>query len=136
MEPTYFATPAEFRAWLEAHHTDSPELLVGFYKKSSVQMRPSGLAAFALRSEAWTRVYSHEQAEEPALTPEEIARFAANPAAWDYFSDRPPWYRRAAIWWVISAKRAETRERRLDTLIADSASGVHVKPLRRPMGGA
>jgi uncharacterized protein YdeI (YjbR/CyaY-like superfamily) len=33
MEPTFFATPDDFRAWLEAHHESAPELLVGFYKK-------------------------------------------------------------------------------------------------------
>jgi uncharacterized protein YdeI (YjbR/CyaY-like superfamily) len=35
MEPTFFATPEEFRAWLEAHHDTETELLVGFHKKSS-----------------------------------------------------------------------------------------------------
>src|SRR5688500_11540800 len=35
MQPTFFATPAEFRAWLERNHADRRELLVGFYKKSS-----------------------------------------------------------------------------------------------------
>jgi len=35
MEPTFFATPAQFRAWLEEHHDSASELLVGFYKKGS-----------------------------------------------------------------------------------------------------
>ena len=35
MEPIFFETPAEFRAWLEEHHTDETELLVGFHKKGS-----------------------------------------------------------------------------------------------------
>jgi uncharacterized protein YdeI (YjbR/CyaY-like superfamily) len=35
MEPTFFATPAEFRAWLEANHETAGELLVGFHKKGS-----------------------------------------------------------------------------------------------------
>ena len=34
-EPTFFATPEAFRAWLEAHHASEQELLVGFYKKGS-----------------------------------------------------------------------------------------------------
>ena len=34
-KPTFFATPADFRAWLERHHQGVPELLVGFYKKGS-----------------------------------------------------------------------------------------------------
>src|SRR5689334_20306087 len=35
MTPTFFATPADFRVWLEAHHERERELLVGFYKKGS-----------------------------------------------------------------------------------------------------
>ncbi len=34
-EPTFFATPAKFRAWLKKHHASAAELLVGFYKKGS-----------------------------------------------------------------------------------------------------
>src|ERR687897_748387 len=34
-EPTFFATPADFRAWLEKHHEREQELFVGFYKKGS-----------------------------------------------------------------------------------------------------
>src|SRR5690349_13754149 len=35
MDAQFFATPAEFRTWLEQHHLTAPELLVGFYKKGS-----------------------------------------------------------------------------------------------------
>jgi uncharacterized protein YdeI (YjbR/CyaY-like superfamily) len=35
MEPLYFPTPADFRAWLQKHHAKEQELLVGFHKKSS-----------------------------------------------------------------------------------------------------
>jgi uncharacterized protein YdeI (YjbR/CyaY-like superfamily) len=35
VSPTFFATPADFRAWLEAHHASETELLVGFHKKGS-----------------------------------------------------------------------------------------------------
>lgn len=31
----FFATPAEFRAWLAEHHDKEAELIVGFYKKAS-----------------------------------------------------------------------------------------------------
>ena len=34
-QPTYFPTEAEFRRWLKANHEVAPELLVGFWKKSS-----------------------------------------------------------------------------------------------------
>ena len=35
MRPRFFATPSEFRTWLEAHHATTKELLVGFHKKGS-----------------------------------------------------------------------------------------------------
>ena len=34
-EPAFFATEADFRRWLAANHATAPELLVGFWKKSS-----------------------------------------------------------------------------------------------------
>ncbi len=83
-------------------------------------VRPAGRAAFAARREDRTAIYSHEQ-EMPELDAAQLAAFQDNPAAWAFFSARPPSYRKAAIWWVISAKREETRERRLRTLIEDSA---------------
>jgi uncharacterized protein YdeI (YjbR/CyaY-like superfamily) len=83
-------------------------------------VRPSGHAAFAARRHDRTAIYSHEQ-EMPELDAAQLAAFQENPAAWTYFSARPPSYRKAAIWWVVSAKREETRERRLRTLIEDSA---------------
>ena len=190
MEPTFFATPAEFRAWLERHHADRRELLVGFYKKGSGRpsitwpqsvdealcfgwidgvrrslgeeaytirftprqarstwsavnvrragelkadgrMTPAGLAAFEARSADRTAIYSHEQRRAAVLEPDQEARFRAAAEAWEWFQARPPWYRRAAIHWVTSAKRAETRERRLRALIEDSAAGRPIGPLRR-----
>jgi uncharacterized protein YdeI (YjbR/CyaY-like superfamily) len=93
------------------------------------RMRPAGLAAFARRAPERTAVYSHEQDEPPALAAEQEARLRADPAAAAFWDAQPPGYRRAAAWWVISAKRPETREQRLGTLIADSAAGRRVKPL-------
>ncbi len=83
-------------------------------------VRPAGHAAFAARLEDRTAIYSHEQ-ESIEFDAAQLAAFQENPAAWEYFSVRPPSYRKAATWWVISAKREETRERRLRTLIEDSA---------------
>lgn len=83
-------------------------------------VRPAGHAAFAARREDRTAIYSHEQ-ESIKFDAAQLAAFHESPAAWEYFSSRPPSYRKAAIWWVISAKREETRERRLRTLIEDSA---------------
>jgi uncharacterized protein YdeI (YjbR/CyaY-like superfamily) len=66
------------------------------------------------------------------LPPEYERRLRADAAAWDYFSAAAPSYRRAAIHWIVSAKREETRLRRLEQLIADSAAGRRVPPLRPP----
>ena len=97
--------------------------------RSAGRMRPAGEAAFARRRDDRTAVYSHEQRENPVFTAEEEAQLEADAAAWAYWSARPPSYRRQATWWVISAKRPETRARRLATLIADSAAGRTIKPL-------
>ena len=97
------------------------------------RMRPAGIAAFERRSEDRTGVYSYESAAN-GLPPEYDERLRANPAAAEYFYSRPPSYRRTAIYLVMSAKREETRLRRLDQLIEDSANGVDIKQLRRSEG--
>ena len=96
------------------------------------RMRPAGLRVYEERREAKTGVYSYEQREAAELPAEYEERLRANRAAWDFWTARPPWYRRAAVWWVVSAKKEETRERRLARLIEDSASGRTVPPLTPP----
>jgi len=93
------------------------------------RMRPAGLAAFEARTDARSAVYSYEQRHAAAFAPDDEARFRANAAAWAWWEKRPPSYRTAATYWVVSAKKAETRARRLDTLIEDSAAGRTVRPL-------
>ena len=188
MEPTFFATPGEFRAWLDANHEAAPELLVGFHRTSSdlpsmtwpesvdqalcfgwidgIRRRiderrysvrftprrprsiwsavnigrftelaalglvtPAGHRAFERRSEERSRVYSHEQATPPSLSPDFEKRLRSNRLAWSFFAAQTPTYRRAAAHWVMSAKRPETRERRLARLIDDSAESRLVPPL-------
>ena len=92
----------------------------------------AGLAAFERRREDRTAIYAYEQKEEAKLPDDYEARFRANAAAWEYFSARPPWYRRTATHWVVRAKKEETRERRLATLIEDSAAGRRLANLTRP----
>ncbi len=191
MNPTFFPTPADFRAWLEEHHDEAKELLVGFYKKGSGKpsitwpesvdealcfgwidgvrkslgedsytirftprkprsiwsavnikrveeltrlglMRPAGLKAFEQRVEAKSGVYSFEQGDDVRLEEAHAEQFRANAKAWEFFQAQPPGYRKAAIWWVVSAKKAETRLRRLATLIDDSEHGRRVALLTRP----
>ena len=93
------------------------------------RMRAAGEAAFVERRADRTAIYSFEQARDPELGADEDARFRANEAAWTWFSARPPSFRKQALHWVISAKRAETRERRLAALIEDSEVGRPIKPM-------
>ena len=94
-------------------------------------MRPAGLAAFARRRAERSGVYSHEQAGEPELDAGSAGALPRAPGAWAFFEAQPPSYRKAALWWVVGAKRPETRERRLATLIADSAEGRRLGHLAR-----
>jgi uncharacterized protein YdeI (YjbR/CyaY-like superfamily) len=191
MEPTFFATPDDFRAWLQEHHETESELLVGFYKKGSGRpsitwpqsvdqalcfgwidgvrrriddesysirftprkarstwsainvkrvgeltaaglMRAVGVAAFERRSDDKTAIYAYEQRKTAKLDNEQERRFKADADAWTWFQGQPAGYRRTATYWVISAKKAETRQRRLERLIADSGAGRPIPSLTRP----
>lgn len=94
------------------------------------RMTPAGMDAFEKRSEDKARQYSFEQGKV-ALGPEYERRFRDNEKAWAYFQAQPPSYRKTATWWVVSAKREDTRLRRLQVLIDDSATGQRIGPLRR-----
>jgi uncharacterized protein YdeI (YjbR/CyaY-like superfamily) len=193
MDPSYFATPAEWRAWLTEHHDTAAELWVGFHKKASGRpsitwpeavdqalcfgwidgvrksvddsryvirftprrrnsvwssvnvgrveeltrlglMHAAGLAAYEASAPAKSRVYSYEQRKSAKLPEPLERRFKRHRTAWEFFQAQPPGYRRTATWWVISAKKEETRLRRLETLIEDSARRRPVKPLARKGG--
>jgi uncharacterized protein YdeI (YjbR/CyaY-like superfamily) len=193
MKPIFFATPQEFRAWLDAHHATATELWMGLYKKGSGRpsitwpeavdealcfgwidgvrqriddqrymnrftprkpnsnwsavnvrrveeltkqrrMRAAGLKAFRERREDTTATYSYEQRHQAKLDPAQERRFRSKKKAWEWFQAQPMGYRTTAVYWVMSAKRPETRERRLDTLIEDSAKGHRVPPLRPRTG--
>ena len=95
------------------------------------RVAPPGLAAYEGRDREKQKLYSFENREK-GLAPDYEARFRADTKAWAWFESMPRSYRHPAIWWVMSAKREETRARRLATLIADSAAGRKIKPLRRP----
>ncbi|HVF39340.1 MAG TPA: YdeI/OmpD-associated family protein [Gemmatimonadaceae bacterium] len=175
-KPLFFATPAEFRRWLEKHHDKLSEQWVGFYKKdsgrpsitwsesvdealcfgwidgirrsidassymnrftprkpgstwSSVNIRkiealtaegrmhPTGIAAFAKRKAEKSGIYSYEQRASAKLDPAFVRKFKADKESWQFFSGMPAGYRQLAIYWVMSAKKEETRERRLGQLM-------------------
>ena len=189
MQPTFFATREEFRAWLEEHHYTELELLVGFYRKGTGRtsisypeaveealcfgwidgvrrridelsysnrfsprrrgstwstinvraaeelirtgkMHPSGLRVYNERDKARSGSYSFEQ-PSVELGEEAEAQFRENAKAWSFFQTQPRGYRKTATWWVVSAKREDTRGRRLQTLIDDSAAGLRIGLLRR-----
>ncbi len=191
MQPSFFATSAEFRAWLEIHHASRRELWVGFYKKGSGKpsitwpesvdealcvgwidgvrrsiddesytirfsprnatsnwsvinikrmreliregrVRPAGLKAFEMRSEKKSGVYSYEQRDKAKLDEAHEQQFRARTPAWQYFQAQAPWYRKTATFWVVSAKKVETRQRRLAILIECCASGQPMPALTRP----
>ena len=94
-------------------------------------LHDAGKEAFAKRREDRTGVYSFEQAAPAELSAEQRALLDADAAAAAFFDAQPPGYRRTAIHWVTSAKKPETRERRLATLIEDSAAGRRLKHLSR-----
>jgi uncharacterized protein YdeI (YjbR/CyaY-like superfamily) len=183
--PKFFETPSAWRSWLEKHHADQTELLVGFHKKGSgkpsitwpesvdqalcfgwidgvrrnidetsysirftprksvstwsvVNMRrvgelmalglihPSGRKAFEARIEKRSGIYSFEQTNI-AFTSEQEEIFRANSKAWTFFAAQPPGYKRVMTWWVINAKREETRVSRLAKLIEESKAGRRMR---------
>jgi uncharacterized protein YdeI (YjbR/CyaY-like superfamily) len=85
------------------------------------RMRPMGLAAFEKRDE--TKAYSFENRTRAVLGAAEEAKLRKNKRAWATWESSPPGYKRVASWWVMSAKKDETRQRRLASLIRDTAAG-------------
>ena len=187
--PTFFPTPADFRAWLEQHHAMTDHLWVGYYKKATNKpsvtwedtvdealcygwidgirksrddesymirftprkssgvwsqrnidlverlttegrMRAEGLAAFAFKDEHPDSGYTTAKVDG-ALTAEMVTRFKEAAGAWVFYQEQPLGYRRQAARWVTSAKREETRQRRLATLIDNSGSRLRIKQFRR-----
>jgi uncharacterized protein YdeI (YjbR/CyaY-like superfamily) len=85
--------------------------------KAEGAMAPAGLRAYEARRADRTGIYSFERRKAAKLPPDFEERFRASRRAWEWFTSRPPGYRRTATHWVVSAKRDETRQRRLQTLI-------------------
>lgn len=81
------------------------------------RMKPAGLAAHAARDKAGTRHASYEQKKPVRLPPRDLKLVRANPAAWKYYRTLPPGYLRMCAWWIVSAKKPETRARRLGRFI-------------------
>jgi uncharacterized protein YdeI (YjbR/CyaY-like superfamily) len=87
--------------------------------KRAGRMTAAGLKAYAARTPEGSGIYSFENAPRSLARARE-QQFKADKIAWEFFQRQPPGYRRLAIWWVVSAKKPETRARRLGQLIAES----------------
>jgi len=88
-------------------------------------MQKHGLEAFAARREYRSGIYSYEQ-RSPEMPAQYAKQMKKNATAWKFFQAQPPSYRKALNWWVLSAKREETRLKRLEKVIEESAGGRRV----------
>jgi uncharacterized protein YdeI (YjbR/CyaY-like superfamily) len=93
------------------------------------RLTPAGEAAFAARREDRSAVYSYERRHEAAFDAEQEATFRASETAWEWFEAQSPSYRTMATFWVVSAKRPETRAKRLAALIECSAERRRIPAL-------
>lgn len=84
------------------------------------RMTPAGLSAFAKRTAARSAIYSHEQNGIAELGADELRAFQGDKAAWAFFEQTPPSYRKRVLHWVCSARKPATRNARLSKLIAAS----------------
>jgi uncharacterized protein YdeI (YjbR/CyaY-like superfamily) len=96
------------------------------------RMQPAGIAAFGKRDEKKSAAYSFENASR--LSPGFEQRFKRNKKAWSFFESKAPYYRKVCIHWVMSAKQEETRMKRLNILINDSAEGRIIGPMKAGVG--
>ena len=90
------------------------------------RMHANGMKAFQERVERRCEIYSYEQRPRE-LPPALASKVRRNKKAWLYFQAQPPGYRRRIIWWLISARKHETRDQRLKSLIAASAKGKRLE---------
>jgi uncharacterized protein YdeI (YjbR/CyaY-like superfamily) len=95
------------------------------------RMADAGLAAFAKRDEKRSAIYAYERAAAE-LDAESTKVFKADKKAWAFYRAQAPWYQRTSTLWVVSAKRAETRARRLTILIQYSRDGERLPQLTPP----
>ncbi len=94
------------------------------------KMKPAGIEAFKKLAEKKSNVYSFDQ-KNIVLEKSFEQKIKANDNAWAFFRSLPPSAKKSSIWWIMSAKRGDTRLRRLNTLIDCSEQGMRVPPLQR-----
>jgi uncharacterized protein YdeI (YjbR/CyaY-like superfamily) len=119
LKPTVFKRPSDLRKWFEKHHAKEQELLVGYYKKDSG--KPS-----ITWPESVDEALCFGWIDGIGKSVDEISytiRFTPRRARSIWSAAQPPSYKKAANWWVLSAKKEETRLKRLAQLIDYSAQG-------------
>ncbi len=92
------------------------------------KMKPARMHLFNNRSDA--KGYSSESKNVPLASAYEV-QIKANQPAWHFLNNLAPSYKRDSIWWVMSAKKEETRLKRLGILIASSEAGLKIPTLRK-----
>jgi Uncharacterized protein conserved in bacteria len=98
------------------------------------RMTEAGRRAFEARREPEAGAYTYET--RPADLPVELEMvIRAQPAAWEFWRAQTPAYRKSMTWWVVSAKRDETRRRRLAALVDESANGHKISDINLPKLG-
>ena len=90
------------------------------------RIQPAGLIAFAARKENRSGIYSYEQRSAELVEPY-LGKMKRNKAAWRFFQAQPTSYRKVMNWWVVGAKQEETRGKRLERLIEESAQGRRMR---------
>lgn len=93
------------------------------------RMRPAGNAAFEKCDKKKSAIYSYERGHAE-IAGAELAALKKNKKAWAFYSAQAPWYQRTTAHWVMSAKREETRAKRLAHLIDCSSRGERIAALR------
>jgi uncharacterized protein YdeI (YjbR/CyaY-like superfamily) len=118
-------TPRKSRSVWSQRNIDRVEQLA-----AEGRMKEEGLAAFAFKDVHPESGYATAKFDG-ALTDQMVARFKETAGAWEFYQEQPLGYRRHTARWLTSAKRQETRERRLATLIDDSGNRLRIKQLRK-----
>lgn len=113
-------TPRKSRSWSAVNLRRFEAL------QAAGRIVPAGMRAFEARDAEASGYGIGDRPDELDAWME--AGLRAQAEAWAYFAAQPPHYRRGAAAWVMSAKREETRERRLATLVAESAAGRRFGP--------
>jgi len=99
-------------------------------------MQSAGWKAFAAREESRSAVYVFEQ-NEIQFTAVQEKRFRGKRMAWKNLYSGATWYRKTATWWVVSAKKEETKERRFKKLVENLQKGEVLPQMdRNPKAGS